>query len=100
MLLIFNTCKCIFGWLGAPYTCLGELPGKDVVIKVLAGIAQFSKTVGSLSRTLWLAKPARKIWQKMSNVNLLLWKKITQLLLIKHIWQSQKFRQIFQPQLC
>jgi hypothetical protein len=57
--------------VGAPYKYVGELPEKDVGIKVLASLAQFSKTGGSLSRTLWLAKPARKIRQKVSYVNLL-----------------------------
>ncbi len=37
-------------------------------IKVLAGLAPSSQTVGSLKRTPWLAKPSRKIWHKVSFV--------------------------------
>jgi len=38
-----------------------------------------------------MAKPDKIIWQELSSVISLEWKNTIQPLLIKHIWESQKF---------
>jgi hypothetical protein len=42
---------------------------KEGGIKVLAGLAPSSQTLGSLLRTPWLAKLARIFWEKVNLVN-------------------------------
>jgi hypothetical protein len=50
--------------VGTLDSCVGMFPRTEGGIKVLAGLAPSSQTVGSLLRTPWLAKSARNIWQK------------------------------------
>jgi hypothetical protein len=53
-----------------------------------------SSTVGYLLRTSWLALSARKMQQKSEFDELTSMEKYTQLLLIKHIWKSQKIDKV------
>ncbi len=49
-----------------PCNCAGMFPKKGWWD---TGLCMSSQTVGTLLRTLWLAKPAGKIWQKVSLMN-------------------------------
>jgi hypothetical protein len=46
----FYTSKCIF-WVGMSHGYAGMFPGKEGGIQVLAVLAPFSQTIGSLFRT-------------------------------------------------
>jgi len=69
ILIIFYTCKCIFGGGYTVRSC-ECIPQKEVEIQVLADQAPCIQTEWSWLRTYWPAKPARKIWtRKLSSVN-------------------------------
>ncbi len=59
--LLFLTLANIFLGVGAPRGCTGAYPRKEGRIEVLACPAPSSQTLGSLLRTPWPAKPAKKI---------------------------------------
>ncbi len=61
--------------MGMPDSCVIMYPGKEAEIQVLAGLALFSQTVGSLMRASWLAKPSIKIQHKVCSVNSFQWEK-------------------------
>ncbi len=71
-LLIFYTCKCIFG-VGTLCSCASVFSRKKDGMRVLAGLAPTSQTLGSLMKT-HACLPARKIWKKVSSMNSLQWK--------------------------
>ncbi len=64
-------------YFGGEYTVSlqGHVPCEVGREQMLAGLATSIQTVGSLLSTSWLAKPGRKVWQKLSSVNSLHWKK-------------------------
>ncbi len=74
---------------GITNRCTLMFPGKESVVQVLAGLASFRQTLGSLLRTPWLAKPQKNLatieFGKFTSV-----RKYTQLFFIKCIWQSKK----------
>jgi hypothetical protein len=47
--------------MGMPRSCTGALQWKEVGVQVWAGLTLSNQMVGSLLRTPWLAKVARKV---------------------------------------
>ncbi len=82
-----------FGTFGAglSFSCTVALPKEEGVVQVLANLALARPTLRSLMRTPLSAEPARKLFCKSVLSEFASKERCTQLLLIEHIRQSQKF---------